>query len=198
MCRHRYGRPPYAEELIGPAPTQAAAGAGGPPRGRSGVASARRAVSAAAAILVGVPRFALIVLVPLLVLAGCGDDGVSREDYIADADALCERLNEQIEDVNQPRPTNLGELRELLDDAIEVTREGIAELEELDPPEEVDDDVDDFLDSARDQEQLLENARDAGSFEEGGQILRERLPPVAEARRDAAEEIGFEECGRGS
>ncbi|MEX2194404.1 MAG: hypothetical protein WD844_03885 [Thermoleophilaceae bacterium] len=144
------------------------------------------------------PRFALIVLVPLLVLAGCGDDGVSREDYIADADALCERLNEQIEDVNQPRPTNLGELRELLDDAIEVTREGIAELEELDPPEEVDDDVDDFLDSARDQEQLLENARDAGSFEEGGQILRERLPPVAEARRDAAEEIGFEECGRGS
>ena len=145
------------------------------------------------------PRVVLIMLVPLLALSACGDDdGPSREDYIADADALCERINERIEDVNEPRPTDLDELRELLDEAIEVTREGTEELEELEPPEEIEDDVDDFLASARDQGQLLEDARDAGSFEEGARILREGLPPIVEARRDAADEIGFEECGRGS
>ena len=155
--------------------------------------------SAAAAILAGVPRFAMIMLVPLLVLAGCGgDDGPSREDYIADADALCERLNERVEDVNQTEPTNLAQLRQFLDEGLEVTREGIEELEELEPPEEIENDVDDFLDSARDQERVLEDARDAPSFEEGAQILREELPPVVQDRRDAADEIGFEECGGGS
>lgn len=141
---------------------------------------------------------ALLLLVPLLALAACGgDDGSSRDDYIAEADAICERLNEDIAEANESQPSNLAELRALLDRGLELTREGLEEFEDLDPPEEIEDDVDDFLDSAREQAEVLEEARDADSIVEGSQILRERLPEIEEARRDAAEEIGFEECGSG-
>jgi hypothetical protein len=145
------------------------------------------------------PRAALLLLlVPLLALAACGgDDGPSREDYIAEADALCERINEEIEEVNEPEPTDLESLRELLDAGLDLTREGLEELQEIEPPEELEDEVDEFLDTARDQEQALERARDAGTFEEGAQVLREELPPIVEARTEAADEIGFEKCGRG-
>lgn len=143
---------------------------------------------------------ALLLLVPLLALAACGGDdgdGSSRDDYIAAADAICERLNEDIAEANESRPSNLAELRALLDRGLEVTREGFDEFEQLDPPEELEDEVDDFLDSAREQAEVLEEARDADTIVAASQILRERLPEIEEARRDAAEEIGFEECGRG-
>lgn len=145
------------------------------------------------------PRAALILLVPLLAVTGCGgdDDAPTREDYIAEADALCERLNEEIEEVNEQEPTDVESLRELLDAGLDLTREGLEEFEEIEPPEELEDEVDEFLDTARDQEQALERARDAGTFEEGAQILRQELPPIVEAREEAADEIGFEECGSG-
>ena len=145
-------------------------------------------------------RAAVLVVTAALALAGCGDDddgGPSREDFIAEADALCERLNERVEQVNQTQPTNLEELREVLDEGLEVTDEGLEEFEQLEPPEEIEDEVDEFLDEAREQREVLEDAREADSVVEGAQILRDRLPAIRETRRDLADEIGFEECGSG-
>jgi hypothetical protein len=133
-----------------------------------------------------------------LLLAACGgDDGPSREDFVAEADALCERLNERIEEVNEREPQNLEELRGVLDDGLEITEEGLDQFRELEVPDEVEEDVDRYLDAAEEQKEILERARAADSPQAVGEILEEQLPAVQEEREEAADDVGFEKCGQG-
>jgi hypothetical protein len=136
-------------------------------------------------------------LLPMLliagaVLGGCGSDTPSREEYIADADAICQQADADLETVAQDqfgtKPPNRQQLTQFTEDEVIPNIEAqLAELRELDPPEGEEEQVAEIYDTL---EQALEEFKADPDIEN---------PPagIAEANR-LAEEYGLEVCGNES
>ncbi len=78
-------------------------------------------------------RAALAVVAIALLAAGCGDDRLTKEEYIAQADAICKEGNEKM--LALAVPTGLEEVAELAGQAIEIQEQAVADLRALKPPE---------------------------------------------------------------
>lgn len=139
---------------------------------------------------------ALLLAGSVLVLAGCGgdDDRLSREEFRQQATAICNRLEEQTQQVAEPESLEdveeFGtELRDLIDD-------GIADLRELRPPEDLEEPYGRYLESGeqlRDQlDALVEAAADGD--EAGVQQALDRGERISEASDEQARAAGIPEC----
>lgn len=152
-------------------------------------------------------RVALIALAGVLAFAnGCGgddagrgasEDGTTREEYLEAADATCERVRaENPIDFGSPGgapAAEAGRSRAL----IQVGREMLAALRDLQPPDELEEDVDDFLGAMERGTDAFAGLALARSEQDEPQIalLNSRLEAAdAELERTAAK-IGFKECG---
>ena len=92
-------------------------------------------------------------------LAACGGGGeLSREEFVSEANAVCGRVNDELNEIQEP--ANLSEIAETLDEGLVVVRDGIADVRELDPPDEMSDDVDAWLAKVEESADELEKARD--------------------------------------
>jgi hypothetical protein len=87
-------------------------------------------------------------LLAVLVVAGCGGGELSREEFNERANAICNRVNEELAEVGTPE--SLDQLATTLD-----------ELRELEPPAEIEDEVDAWIDQVEKAVDELEKARDA-------------------------------------
>ena len=135
----------------------------------------------------------------MLLLAACGgDDGrerLSKSEWIEQADAICAEADEGVDALTEP--STLDEIPEFTESASEISREALADLRALQPPEEDQATVDGMLDLVEQQielgEQIGEAASD-GDQEEVQRLAAEADPLEAEAN-ERARQYGLEDCG---
>jgi hypothetical protein len=135
----------------------------------------------------------------ILALAACGGNGdgerLSQEEWIAEADAICAQANEDVEALEEP--TALDEIAAFTEEASGISRDALADLRALQPPEDDETTVDEMLDLVERQIEIGEQIGEAA--EEGDQDEVERLAAEAEPiEADAnakAREFGLAECG---
>ena len=135
----------------------------------------------------------------LLVLAGCGGGGdeaepLSKSEWIEQADEICAQADEDIQALGDP--TTLDEIGELTDEASGISRDALADLRALRPPEEDQATVDQMLDLVEQQivigEQIGEAARN-GDEAEVRRLADEAQPLEAQAD-EVGRQYGLDDC----
>jgi hypothetical protein len=139
------------------------------------------------------------VLLPALALAaavaGCagGGERLSREEFVEQATAICSRAEERVGALAQPE--SIEEVETYAREARAITEEGVADLRELEPPEELEDGFDSYLEQADEVVALLgelERSAAAGDEAESRRISG-RIADAADAQA-AARAAGIPEC----
>ncbi|MDP9069167.1 MAG: hypothetical protein M3N53_12595 [Actinomycetota bacterium] len=138
-----------------------------------------------------------IVLVALLaVLTACSDDGLSKEEFIAQADAICEAADEKTRELEPPKSPDA--LTEFVVEAQEITAQLLSDLRELQPPEEDRAVIDTMLSKIEEAMSYLPQIRDAAQKRDLQEVSRlgEELQAAASEANETAREYGLERCGR--
>jgi hypothetical protein len=139
----------------------------------------------------------------LLVLAGCGGDGdeaepLSKSEWIEQANEICAQADVDIEALGDP--ATLDEIGELTDEASGISRDALADLRALRPPEEDQATVDQMLDLVEQQieigEQIGEAARN-GDEAEVRRLAAEAQPLEAQAD-EMGRQYGLDDCANDS
>lgn len=141
----------------------------------------------------------LVLAVCAAAVTGCGGGGggerLSRAEFVAQADAICRKYEARLDALGQP--TNVAELRSFADKALPIARDGRDELDDLKPPEELEERYDAWLEQGDEAIGIVERLRDAaqeGDQAEIGRIAVDAQRTDAEANR-LGRELGFEQCG---
>jgi hypothetical protein len=131
----------------------------------------------------------------LVLAAACGgDDGLSREEFVSEADAICQEFEQRVDDVEQPQSPD--DVERYVDEVRPVIEDGLNELEGLQPPEELEEQWNELVASNDEGLEALDDLRQAAA---NGDV--ERIQEISEeaSRRDdesdrIAREIGLQEC----
>jgi hypothetical protein len=139
-------------------------------------------------------RAALVPLAAAAALAGCAGGGVSREDYAAEANEICDRHQDRIGGLRRPGVLEL--FQDYFDDVLPIAKAQRDEVAALEPP-----------DDARDAHHVLVAKWDeiVGILQDGRQSARAgsdigivitlRRAAAAERAADAAaSELGADAC----
>jgi hypothetical protein len=129
--------------------------------------------------------------------AGCGGGGdrLTREELIEEADATCAEFDQRVEEVDEPE--SLDDIERYVQEIRPIVEEGTDELAELEPPEELQDEYDDWIAATRsgiDRFDELEEAAASGDEQRIQEVLQGAGEGGEEASR-LAQEIGLQECG---
>jgi hypothetical protein len=143
-------------------------------------------------------RATLISAALAVVLAGCGGSGggdrLSKAEWVTQADAICKRVNDRLEQTEQPE--TMPELVTVLEQGLADVDAAIADLRELEPPEEIEGDVDAWLAKVEEASEEIEKARDAAKAQDEAKLsaaLEEGTRVNDEGNR-RARELGLKEC----
>lgn len=131
-----------------------------------------------------------LALLSALLLAGCGGGGdrLSRAEFVEQATAICDSFDQRVDALAEPQ--SLEEIETLGQELGEILDEGLAELRELEPPEELEEPYDRYLasgDEVADQlDELVEAAADGNQAAVGraateGEAISERAVALAAA-----------------
>jgi transcriptional regulator with AAA-type ATPase domain len=132
-------------------------------------------------------RGCAVVAVALIAAGGCGggDDRLSRDEYVKQADAICAKYQKRLDAL--PEPENVQELKELVDEGLPIAREGYQELKALEPPEELEADVSEWFERNDRNLELIEELGQAA--EEGDEQRIQSLASEAEKNEEEADRI---------
>lgn len=137
--------------------------------------------------------------------ASSSETAPTREEFIAQGDAICKDANEEIAEINSGETgastleEGLEQLARVAADGYEVTRGYVGEFRDLTPPEGDEETVDKIVSGLEQQAGIigqLADAADSGDTEQFQQIT----PQVQEIRnrvRSLLQGYGFDDCGSG-
>lgn len=136
----------------------------------------------------------LLALASLTFAACGGEDALTEEEFVAQANEICAAGNERVDaaaedvfgDIASGEEPSQEQLQEFLDTFTDDIEGQIDDIEALSPPDDMADDVDAFLEAASDK---LTEVRDAGP-----EVLLSEEDPFAEVSI-MAEDLGLTECG---
>jgi hypothetical protein len=136
----------------------------------------------------------------LLVAAACGgdDDRLSREELIEQGDAICADYEARIDAVGEP--TNADDIERYVDEVKPIVEEGTNELDNLTPPEDLEDEYDEWIALTRTGVGSLDELK-AAAAEGDEQWIQEIVQGLDDDEAEAdriAQGIGFQECGEES
>jgi hypothetical protein len=165
-------------------------------------------------------RRALLLLAPIAVLcvlaAGCGGDDnggggeqLTKAEFVTKADAICKEFDDKGDALKPDLPPGVDptsasatdeqvdKFGDYLDDVVELFREELDELHDLNPPDELDDQYTKALslldETGNEIEEAAEAAHDADKDK-----LKEKLEEAGKHGDEAdqiAKDIGLKECG---
>jgi multidrug resistance efflux pump len=127
-------------------------------------------------------------------VGGDGDGRLSREEYLSQADAVCAEYDKRLNDLG--RAESVEQLAENADRALPIAQEGVGKLRELQPPENLERPVDEWLERNDRNVDLIEALRDAARAGEETRI-QELAAEAAENEAAAdrlAGRIGLKDC----
>jgi protein-tyrosine-phosphatase len=130
--------------------------------------------------------------------AGNGDETsgpLTKEEFIARADEICEETEHRIQALEPPSTTN--ELDDYADEIEEISDEGIGELRALRPPPEDADVIRRLIANIEKSVELLPEYAEAAQSQDATRFRRveAQLQEIADESVLLAREYGFEQCG---
>ena len=130
-------------------------------------------------------------------LAGCGGGGgdrLSKAEWVSQADAICKRVNDRLEQTAQP--DSLAELVTVLDDGLTDVRAAVRDLRALEPPEDIEAESDAWLGRVEAAADEIEKARDAAKKpdEEALSAALERGTKINDDGNRRARALGLKDC----
>jgi hypothetical protein len=138
----------------------------------------------------------LAMLATVVVVAGCGGGGdrLSQEELVSEADAICTRFEERLDEVEEPQ--DVQDVERFADETRPIIEEGIDELRALEPPEELEGEYDEWIAMNEDALQVIDDLSEAAAA--GDEARVQEVIEDAERREQEADnlarEIGLEEC----
>lgn len=143
-------------------------------------------------------KFALVGALAALTIAtaacGGGSDTLSEDEYVSELEDLCRQVNGDIEDLGEAE--DYRDLARLGEDAKEITEQGLADLQELEPPEELEAEHEDYVASIERTLDLTDDfiaAAEDEDDQEIGEVGAELQDEDAE-RNEIADDIGASDC----
>lgn len=138
----------------------------------------------------------ILVALTLLVLTGCSEDGLSKEEFIQEADAICREAEKRTEEIEPPRTPEA--LAEFVDEAERITGELLADLRKLEPPEEGRETIDNLLQRIQDALDTLPQLKEAAQTRAASRIqeLGQELQQASSEANEIAQGYGLQVCGR--
>ena len=132
-----------------------------------------------------------------LVLAGCGgggDERLSQAEFEERANAICVELERTFDAMGEAETP--AELMTQLETSEQQLTAAIADLRELEPPEESEAGYDRFLREADQLTQLVRDLRDAAATQNVARLeeLAARGDRITERADEAAASVGLDEC----
>jgi hypothetical protein len=132
-----------------------------------------------------------------LAAAGCGGGGdrLTREELIDEADATCAEFDQRVEEVDEPE--SLDDIERYVQEIRPIVEEGTDELDALEPPEELQDEYDQWIQETRSAIERFDELEEAAASGDE-QRIQEVLQGAGEGGDEAnrlAQEIGLQECG---
>jgi hypothetical protein len=131
-----------------------------------------------------------------LAAAGCGgNDRLTREELVEEADATCADFDQRIEEIDEPESPE--DIERYVQEIRPIVEEGTDELDALQPPEELEDDYDQWIQETRSAIDMFDELEEAAASGDE-QRIQEVLQGAGEGGEEAdrlAQELGFQECG---
>jgi hypothetical protein len=149
-------------------------------------------------------RAALAAIAVLAALAGCGDSGPSKADYIAKADRVCHAFDGRLSAISKrynaaARSRNAAKAAAALDDEVGIGVDQLRDLRAIEPPGGQKDEVKAQLDLVRRQLTLIRGLEEALQSRNGQsmQRLATQIRSTAAKYRRHVKAFGYKVCGRG-
>lgn len=124
---------------------------------------------------------------------------LSRAELIAEGDAICARAHEAFEELQSEPPRTSREATELTEQLIGIAEDEHDEIDSLDPPAELEQPLDRYLEVRERGIELLRQGLAAAEAAESHpyEVAQAELAATQRApRRRLARRIGFEECSK--
>ena len=146
------------------------------------------------------PRLAHVLLGSALALglSACGSDGLSKEEYVAQANEICAEADDKTDAL--PQPTQPADIGPYLQDGAKIQADAIDKLEELDPPADDADRIqkeliDPYRDLVRGVREVQKDVEKAGNDQAAVLKSLDALQEIdTETPNDFAVEYGLDEC----
>ncbi len=140
---------------------------------------------------------ALVAALAALAAAGCGGGGgerLSRDDFVAKADAIC--AGALADERKLAAPTAISDIPGYVDKALPIVDHTISRLRELRPPAEIQSQVDDWLGKATQARGQLNTLRSAARTGEEATVHTAAATEtgLGEQRDAAARQLGLTSC----
>jgi len=138
--------------------------------------------------------------VTILAIAGCGDgsDEVSAGELVQKGDEVCRGVQERFAEIQAQPPASASEGAEQAGELLGVADDAQAELREIEPPEELRDRYDGYLDARDEVGAALERGKQAAENQDGAAYGRAQEEAAAGApeRGRLARGLGFKVCSQ--
>ncbi|MFP5351100.1 MAG: hypothetical protein ACLGIB_00860 [Actinomycetota bacterium] len=138
----------------------------------------------------------IVVAVTLFALTACTEAGLSKEEFIQQADAICREAEQRTEEIEPPRTPEA--LADFVDEAERITGGLLAELRELEPPQEGRETIDRLLEQIEAALATLPELKKAAEDRSPDRIqeLGRELQQAASEANEIAQGYGLQVCGR--
>ena len=141
-------------------------------------------------------RAALATAVALATVAGCagGNDGLSRDEYASQANAICREEKGRVDAIRRPGVLEL--FADYLDQTMPIVRRQRDRVEELDPPEDAEESAEAMIDHWDELIDVLADMRESarGASDVGIVIGLRRAAAAERAADEPARELGLTRC----
>jgi Tfp pilus assembly protein PilP len=137
----------------------------------------------------------VFVLAVLVLAAGCGgDDRQSREEFVSQAEAICENFDQRVNELDEPESAD--DVKRYVNEVRPVIEDGLSELKGLQPPAEFEEQWDELVAQNDASLEALDDLAQAA--EDGDEALFEEITQDASRRDEAsdriAQELGLQKC----
>jgi len=137
-------------------------------------------------------------------IAGCGGGGgLSKDEYVSKADAICSDANKALEKMAKDatglqnassQEEALAGARDLFADAKKEAQPYYDKLADLEPPSEIEDDANRYVDSVKRSIDVIDEASKVKTVEELNTVGA-KIDRITGEQDKLARKLGFKDCG---
>jgi hypothetical protein len=146
---------------------------------------------------------ATVLVATLAFLPGCGGGGgdggqLTKSEFLAKGDEICRHGSEQYAELQKDPPKTSEETAELTQKLIEITRDEVVQIRDLDAPDDVQPALNRYLRAREQGLEILEKGFKAAASNDARAYVAAQAKMAAGQveRLKLAQAVGFSECSR--